>query len=695
MKTKKPSDPFRELSWDDLKGWAGSTIVSRGRSYQSSGSVSDLACTKDGGIIAWVDGTRRYATRVDIDGHELTSVCSCPYWTTCKHAVAVVCEYLECLKQDTTVPTITDTDKRLTVLENIDDQDEDDGDWDDDEDDEDWDNQDGQHDEYDDDEEDDEDEDDEDVVPAQLVQKCSGKSTPDSLSSFLAQQSKDQLVALLTELAQENMAVRRMLKDRQTLTTGSVKKLLKAARAEIDGLGGEPDWEYDRSGGVYYADSSDSYPRIRKHMEALLEKGHADEVLDLGKDLIEQGARHIEIIQDEGEAGEEIATCLDLVFRALPQSSLSAADQILWVIEAESADDYGLCRGSESFWKQKHAAADWSAVADTLAQRLEQYPSSKGEKDEKDAYSFSRNYKRDGLSSRLVLALERAGRKAEIIPLCEREAQETGSYVRLVNYLQQAKRWTEAEEWIHTGIAATQQQWPGIAEELRTAAREMRAREKDWPHVAAFYAEDFFRDPDLYTFQELRKAAEKAKVWPAVEAAARHYLETGDLPQAKKRTKKARSIPPWPLPESGVQTKEQPEHFRPSFPLIGTLIDLAIAEKRPDEVLQWYDQREPRRSVGWGYGALDDNRIAEAVVDSHPDRALTIWKEMAEGHIAVTNVKAYETAAGYLRKVHRTLKKLKREAEWKTYLANLKEENKRKRRLVEILDGLEGRPIIG
>lgn len=45
--------------------------------------------------------------------------------------------------------------------------------------------------------------------------------------------------------------------------------------------------------------------------------------------------------------------------------------------------------------------------------------------------------------------------------------------------------------------------------------------------------------------------------------------------------------------------------------------------------------------------------------------------------------------------VRRTLKKLNREAEWKTSLVDLKAENKRKRRLVEILDGLEDRPIIG
>ena len=169
---KKPSDPFRELTWEDLEAWAGSRIVSRGRSYQRGGSVRDLACTESRGLVAWVSGTQRYATRVDMDSKELTSVCSCPYWTTCKHAVAVVCEYLERLKQNTTVPTLTDTDTRLTLLENMDDEDEDDDDWD--EDDEDWDSQYEQDDEdEDEDDEDEEDEDDEEhVTSAQRLACC-------------------------------------------------------------------------------------------------------------------------------------------------------------------------------------------------------------------------------------------------------------------------------------------------------------------------------------------------------------------------------------------------------------------------------------------------------------------------------------------------------------------------------------------
>src|SRR2546428_27401 len=106
---------------------------------------------------------------------------------------------------------------------------------------------------------------------------------------------------------------------------------------------------------------------------------------------------------------------------------------------------------------------------------------------------FSRIYRRNRLSDWLIMALDNAGRREEIIPLCEREAKETGSYLRLVNYLKQAKRWEEAEQWIHKGIKATQKQWPGIASQLRTALREMREKEKDWLRVAAFYAEDFFQ----------------------------------------------------------------------------------------------------------------------------------------------------------------------------------------------------------
>jgi uncharacterized Zn finger protein len=54
----------------------------------------------------------------------------------------------------------------------------------------------------------------------------------------------------------------------------------------------------------------------------------------------------------------------------------------------------------------------------------------------------------------------------------------------------------------------------------------------------------------------------------------------------------------------------------------------------------------------------------------------------------------YEVAAGYLRKVRRALQNTRRDTEWRSYLSALRESNKKKRRLVEILDTLEGAPIL-
>lgn len=86
--------------------------------------------------------------------------------------------------------------------------------------------------------------------------------------------------------------------------------------------------------------------------------------------------------------------------------------------------------------------------------------------------------------------------------------------------------------------------------------------------------------------------------------------------------------------------------------------------------------------------------VACAIAREHPDRAIGIWKELAEGHISVTNVSSYSIGAQYLRKAQKILKKTGREAEWESYLRGLKEANRRKPRCVEILNALSEKPII-
>jgi uncharacterized Zn finger protein len=287
------------------------------------------------------------------------------------------------------------------------------------------------------------------------------------------------------------------------------------------------------------------------------------------------------------------------------------------------------------------------------------------------------------LSSWVIQALENAGRNEEIIPLCEKEALETGSYNRLVDALKKANRFEEAEQWIFRGIKATQKQFPGIAKQLKDSLREMREREEDWLKVAAFRMEDFLQSPSIHTFQDIKKAAGKAKVWPEVRAAGLFYLETGKLPQSE---------PTWPLPETGV--REDRESRRSEFPMIDVLIDIAIEEKRPDDVLKWYDHKKSKKMVYWYGEDYQEDNVAQAVAGHYPDRAIDIWKSIAERQIALTKPKAYEAAAVYLRKVQGLQKKLKREGEWKDYLLKLRQANVRKKKLIEILIRLEGHLVL-
>ncbi len=69
--SKQAKKDFKDITWDDLESWAGHKIVSRGRSYQRSKTVSELAITDSGEIVAWVKGLATYATRVSLDNGEV------------------------------------------------------------------------------------------------------------------------------------------------------------------------------------------------------------------------------------------------------------------------------------------------------------------------------------------------------------------------------------------------------------------------------------------------------------------------------------------------------------------------------------------------------------------------------------------------------------------------------------------------
>ena len=491
-----------------------------------------------------------------------------------------------------------------------------------------------------------------------------------NIDSLLKGKTKAQLINLIHELAGRYPDMARDLSDRKQLISGNVKTLVTRLRKEIRDLGYEPGWQNYWKGEGYTPD----YSGIRKKFKTLITAGQADEVLTLGWELVETGTRQVAESHDDGETAMEIADCMPMIVEALDRSSLDDTDKLNWALDVVLKDEYEICEPFAEYLHRQHPKSAWHMQADRLLRRLKEFKSSQS------AADFSYNYERNQLSNWAIHALEQAGRKDEIIPLCITEVKCTGSYDRLVEHLLAVRRYEDAEQWIQKGIAATKKKWPGIASSLRDKLREIRTRQKNWPAVAAIQVEEFVRHPSRQTFTDCRKAASKIKAWPRIRESLLGYLEKGKPPWKHKS---------WTIPASGLDRPDVDE--RKQFPLINDLIDIAIYEKKPDQVLRWYDQR-PKNRFGW-YG-VDQDAIATAVQAHSPDRAVTIWQDKAEGLIAQVKPKAYQEAVKYLRKAAKVMCRGKKSAAWEIYLKALREQHLRKRRLMEILDGLDDKPII-
>jgi len=647
-KKKNSKNPFASLTWFDLESWAGSKILSRGKTYQRAGYVKELGIAKDGELIAWVEGTLLYATRVGIKGKELFSSCTCPYEFTCKHAVAVVLEYLNTLKEGNSLPKVYDSDKRLSLIRSggTDSPEED-------------------NDEY-------------VYFNSEDIDKekqVTRKSYTHSHEGEL-NKSQQELIDLLIQIANRYPDIKHELKYNAHISFGSVSTLVRTINREIDNASSEPGWQDYWQGNGY----TPNYSKVKFGLRKLLDSGYPDEVVMLGEKLFRKGVAQIEQTNDEGETAIEIADALRIVFKALKICSKSNVEQMEFATDIELADDYDLCDGLDEFWKKKFEKEDWSALADKLLQRL------RGMKDESGDETFHYTYLRDRLTDKIIEALENAGRVDEVIPLCEKEVGKTNSYVRLVKYLRKARRSEEAEEWIRKGIAATDRKLPGISSRLRDELLDIRSRKRDWQFVAAIMADKFFEKPSIEEFKHLQKAAEKVSVWTEVRDSVINFLITGKRPSHDGTG--------WPLPDTELKISNSHGGHKPPF--TEALIDITIYEKNIDEIIRWYEIYHKRNKTLWGWTWEEsiDAKVADAIVTKYPERSIEIWKMIAENFISLKKPKWYSTASQFLRKVEKTMKLNGMDDEWKSYVVKLKEEHSKKRRFIEILDSMTGKPII-
>ena len=129
------------------------------------------------------------------------------------------------------------------------------------------------------------------------------------------------------------------------------------------------------------------------------------------------------------------------------------------------------------------------------------------------------------------------------------------------------------------------------------------------------------------------------------------------------------------------------------YPDRQTLIDIAISEKRFDDVVSLYQAVKKSARTSW-HGS---DKVAKAVAKTHPEVALEIWRGIVDRLIAEVKPKSYLEAGGFLRLMRKVYEAGDRPGEWQALLAELRQTHKAKRRLLEVLDSLSGasKKIVG
>ncbi len=648
---------WRNLTWDELEKWAGSRTVSRGRAYQKQGRVRRLGVLPDGGLLASVDGSYDYSVKVNRKAtsrakSRLGSKCSCPVGISCKHAAAAVIELLDMLANEKTIAEASQQDPRLVKLDK----------------------------------------------PLEtrggstesIADHTEEKRTANEIRRHIESKSHGELAQWVWSLAQRFPEIYTEVREKLFLQRGKANELVEDTRRAIEEVTAEPAWSHHWNSTSELPD----YAPLQRRLERLLDSDLFDELVDLGNDLLHAGLDQIGRSDDEGETTMALGDCMAVVFQGVAKSSLTGPEKLLYAIDAIIQDGYRILDDATGVvFEKDYSPEDWSQVADALSQRIASLPQG-------NCDHFSRDYRRDELSNWLARALQDAGRSEELHSLYEREARQTGSYERLTRYLIEQKRYEEAADWATEGVRNTFDSRVGIARSLLGLLMEIARHQKQWKTAAAYVAWRFLERPSLPSYKDMLQASEKARCKTAIQKQARQFLETGTSPLTCQSTKQGNTIqalPDWPLPVPDLLAHIWKENHDKGKPRHGVLLDIALDGKKNEEALHWYEKIVQPSQGASGlvrYGPQYGDRVAEAVSESHPERALEIYHRNIQLLLPQADQSSYSEIGSYLRKMKPIYKKLKREEDWQALVDGLRIEYRRRPRFVETLDTLSGKSIL-
>jgi hypothetical protein len=155
------------------------------------------------------------------------------------------------------------------------------------------------------------------------------------LRQALARRKTTELVDILIELAEADLAVLRQLTARFDVATAPAE-LVAATRQAITDATRFDVREINRNFAYDYA----AYSEVKRNLGRMIGSGQLRQAMPLAVELMKRGSYQVEM-SDEGLMTEDIEGCLSVVIEALRRCDLPASEVIAWcstMLESDRVD---------------------------------------------------------------------------------------------------------------------------------------------------------------------------------------------------------------------------------------------------------------------------------------------------------------------------------------------------------------------
>jgi len=156
---------------------------------------------------------------------------------------------------------------------------------------------------------------------------------------------------MLVELAREDHKILRRLDARVELASPP-QELAAATRQAIADATAFDERDANRNFRYDY----EAYGEVKRNLSRLIDLRELHLTMELSLELMQQGSHQVEM-SDEGLMTDDIAECLRVVFPALQQCSLPAAEILEWCAKMTQSDQVGFICDRDLEDMRKHLQA--------------------------------------------------------------------------------------------------------------------------------------------------------------------------------------------------------------------------------------------------------------------------------------------------------------------------------------------------